>query len=242
MAAVVRKWKRWLACACSHGPFICPKARTALLKFKANYRPDHTMHLGDFCDVTALRGGANGTKDEAADIEDDLKAGLTFLVELEPQWIFMGNHEARLECFLEHQNALKAFVAGRIIGDIHFVRDQLKAELIPYHIDHGWRQLGNFNFGHGYMYCEAAIRDHAEYVGNCVFGHLHRPGEERGRRRGGATGYCIGLMADIAQLKYATTRKATSKWQNAFAYGEYCDTATTINLCRRAENGDWRLP
>ncbi len=231
-----------MAVGCSHGHLVCDKSRRAALKFKEDYKPSHTIHLGDFWDATALRGGAKGTKDEGADIDHDLKTGLSFLSELEPQWIFEGNHEARVQRFVDHPNALKSFVAGRLVGDLHKVCQSLKAELIPYHIETGWRMLGDHLFGHGYMYNEMAIRDHAELVGNCVIAHLHRTGEERGRRRGGATGYCIGLLADIPQLNYASFNKATTKWQNAFAYGEYCDTATTVNICRRAEDGTWRLP
>lgn len=242
MSNITRRWKKWLAAGCSHGQFICPKARQAVLKFRADYRPDHVIHLGDFWDATALRSGAAGTKDESASIEDDLKSGISFLMELAPRWIFMGNHEDRIERFQDHPNAFKAFVAGRMIGDLHAAREKLRALLVPYHIEEGWRPLGNHLFGHGYMYNEMAIRDHAELVGNCVIAHLHRTGEERGRRRGGATGYCLGLLGDIAQLQYAKTHKATTKWQNAFAYGEYCDRATTVNLVRRAETGDWRLP
>lgn len=242
MPAIVRRWKKYLAVGCSHGHLICPQARKAALRFRADYKPDHVIHLGDFCDMTAFRGGAAGTKDEAASITDDLKAGITFLMELEPRWIFMGNHEDRIERFQEHPNAFKAFVAGRVIGDLHAAREKLRAHLIPYDIEEGWRLLGNHLFGHGYMYNEAAIRDHAELVGNCVIAHLHRTGEERGRRRGGATGHCLGLLGDIAQLKYAKCNKSTTRWQNAFAYGEYCDNATTVHLVKRADNGVWRLP
>lgn len=231
-----------MAVGCSHGALICPAARAVALKFLDDYKPHHVIHLGDFLDQTAMRGGAHGTKDEGADIEADLRAGLGFLRELRPRWIFMGNHDDRVERFCEHPNAFKSFVAGRIIGDLHRVREELRAVLIPYHIEQGWRQLGDTLFGHGYMYNEMAIRDHAELVGNCVIAHLHRTGEERGRRRGGATGYCIGLLGDIAQLEYAKTNKATTKWQQGFAYGEYCDQAATINIVRRAETGDWRLP
>ena len=203
---------------------------------------DHIMHLGDFWDATALRSGAKGTKDEAADISKDTDAGVKFLLELEPKWVFTGNHDARVQEWHNHPNALKAFVSCKMNQALYDAKHLLKFEIIRYDIDEGWRQLGNYLFGHGYMYNEMAIRDHAEMVGNCVIAHLHRTGEERGRRRGGATGYCLGLLADIESLSYARRQRATTKWQQAFAYGEYCDSATTVNLCKRAENGDWRLP
>ncbi len=231
-----------MAIGCSHGTFLCPTARKAALKFREDFKPHKTIHLGDFSDQTALRSGARGTKDQSASIEADLSAGLKFLRELEPNWIFEGNHEDRINNFRDHFDAVKAFAAQRMVDDLHALRDELKAELIPYDIDKGWRELGNHQFGHGYMFNEAAIRDHAELVGNCVIAHLHRTGEERGRRRGGATGYCIGLLADIEKLNYAKTHKATMKWQQAFAYGEWAEGATTVNLVKRTDNGIWRLP
>lgn len=231
-----------MAVGCNHGPFIDAGARRAVLEFKESYRPQMMIHLGDFCDQTALRAGAHGTKDQSRSIQDDLTAGLDFLKEIEPQWIFEGNHEDRIHRYQGHFDAVKSFAANRIMQDLENLRVKLKAEIIPYDIDKGWRELGNHLFGHGYMFNEAAIRDHAELVGNCVIAHLHRTGEERGRRRGGATGYCIGLLADIPLLDYAKTHKATAKWQNAFAYGEWTDGATTVNLVKRADNGQWRLP
>ena len=239
---ITRKWRKWLAVGCSHGNLICPKARSAVLKFRNSYSPHHVMHLGDFWDTAALRSGASGTKDEGRDIGQDCHAGVQFLMELEPHWIFFGNHDDRVEQWQNHPNAVKAYVAGRMMSDLYEAREKLRAKLIPYDIETGWRRLGSHLFGHGYMYNEMAIRDHAELVGNCVIAHLHRTGEERGRRLGGATGYCVGLLADIDQLQYARRNKATTKWQQAFAYGEYCDNATTINLCKRADNGIWRLP
>src|SRR5690349_17165933 len=124
---ITRRWRKWMAVGCSHGGYICPKARRAALKFRAEYAPEHTIHLGDFWDATALRGGAAGTKDEGADIEADMKSGIAFLMELEPRWIFMGNHEDRIERFQDHPNAMKAFVAGRMMGDLYATREKLRA-------------------------------------------------------------------------------------------------------------------
>ncbi len=231
-----------MAVGCSHGHLACPKALRAVLTFRDKFRPDYTAHLGDFVDVAALRSGAAGSKDETADIDYDLKCGTNFLERLEPNTIFFGNHDDRLERLQNHPKAVVAYCAGKIMGEINDLAGKLKANIVPYGIHCGWRPLGNYLLGHGYNYGEAAIRDHAESVGNCVIAHLHRTGEERGRRLEGATGYCVGTLADIPSLEYAKTRRATLKWNMGFAWGEYCDSATVVNIARRADNGDWRLP
>src|SRR4051812_35329957 len=86
--AVVRRWKKWMAVGCSHGFLIDRQAGRIACKFKSDYKPDLTIHLGDFWDATALRSGAPGTKDSAVSIDHDLRCGLTFIEQLEANWIF----------------------------------------------------------------------------------------------------------------------------------------------------------
>lgn len=242
MANITRRWKKWMAVGCSHGHLACPKALRAVLKFRADFKPNHTMHLGDYVDLAALRAGAKGSKDEAADIDHDLKCGTNFIEELEPNILFDGNHEDRLERMCEHPKAIVAYCAGKIVGEINDFCRKGRIDRVPYGIHVGWRRLGDHFFGHGYMFSEAAVKDHAESIGNCVIAHLHRSGMERARRLDGATGYCVGALADIPAMAYAKTKRSTLKWNLGFAWGEYCDTATTVNLVKRADNGQWRLP
>ena len=239
---IIRKWKRWMAVGCSHGNHADKTALRTVLKFKSAYKPDRTLHLGEWSDMAALRSGAHGSKDEAADIDYDLQAGLNFVRDLEPETLFDGNHEDRLNQMTNHPKAIVAYCAGKIVGEVNDFCARYKVERVPYGIQTGWRPLGNFLFGHGYMFDMAAIRWHALTVGNCVIAHLHRTGEERAERLGGATGYCLGCLADIPALTYAKTKKNTLRWNLGFAYGEYCDTACTVNIVARADNGDWRLP
>src|SRR5205823_758530 len=144
-------------------------------------------------DATALRSGSKGTKDSAASIDADLQCGLTFLEQLEANLIFMGNHDDRVGRFQDHPDAIKAYAARKIVQDLSATASRLRAKVYEYDISTGWHRIGNYLLGHGYMFNELAIRDHAEAVGNCIIAHLHRTGEERGRRMDGATGYCVGL-------------------------------------------------
>lgn len=237
-----RNWKKFLIVGCSHGHLADRIALRTIKNFKSSYKPFLTVHLGDFFDVAALRGGAKGSKDEGADIDHDLKSGFNFIEELEPNILFMGNHDDRIFRLQDHPKAVVAYCAGKIMGEINDFCSRYNIDLVHYDISAGWRPLGNFLMGHGYMFNEMAIRDHAESVGNCIIAHLHRTGEERGRVRGGATGYCVGTLADIPALEYAKTRRATLKWNLGFAWGEYCADAAVVNICARADNGIWRLP
>ena len=86
----MKGWKKWMAVGCSHGDQIDPEARKAVLMFKERWKPDTTIHLGDFLDLAAFRSGAisdPNSSDRAASISDDLSAGIDFLHELRPQHI-----------------------------------------------------------------------------------------------------------------------------------------------------------
>jgi hypothetical protein len=101
--------------------------------------------------------------------------------------------------------------------------------------------LGGTKFVHGSMFNVSAIRDHAETYGNVVMAHLHRVGWERARNIDGASGYCVGMLANF-DMPYANHRRATLAWSQGFAYGHYCDTSLTVNLCERKKGNPWLLP
>lgn len=235
-------WKRFLALSCSHGNLADPDALKAVLKFKASWKPHRTLHLGDVFDFASLRSGADGTNDEGTDLFDDFHAGTRFLTQLEPTDVFVGNHCDRAYKLAQSNRAKVAYAAGRLVSDYEtLAKDTLKAQLIPYDIDEGWLQLGDTLFGHGYMYSLNAIRDHAESVGKCVIGHLHRVGQERARVRRGATGYCVGFLGRKELFTYAKLNKQRFAWSQGFAWGEYSDAYCHVRLEQRTPDG-WRLP
>ena len=83
-----------------------------------------------------------------------------------------------------------------------------------------------------------------EVVGKCVIAHLHKPGQVRARRLEGATGVCVGTLANIPAMAYAKTQKSRCAWNHGFVFGEYCEGkgAETISwLIEKGTNG-WRLP
>jgi hypothetical protein len=243
MPTITRRWKKWLAVGCSHGHLIKDSAAGAALEFKRKFQPDKVLHLGDFVDLAAFRCGGNpGGSDAAQSISEDLNAGINFLRELEPDEIFIGNHEDRLYHLAKSPNAIAAHCANDVIGKINDRAKETKAKLHPYDIERGWLKLGDTLFGHGYMCGEQAIRDHAESIGRCVIAHLHRVGEAPGRRSDRSVAYCVGMLADGSRLDYAKTRRAKLAWANGFGWGYYCDEFCTVHLESALPDGTWRLP
>ena len=239
----IKKWKRWMAVGCSHGIEIDPEARAAVLRFRSAWKPHTTLHLGDFIDLSAFRAGAvrdSNDADHASDVAGDLMAGIEFLHELEPNFILCGNHEARLWRFRESPNALLAYAANLTIQKIAETARKLRAPLTPYGI-RNYVELGGTKFVHGSMFNVTAIRDHAETYGNVVMAHLHRVGWERARNIDGASGYCVGMLANF-EMPYASERRATLAWSQGMAWGYYCDTSLTVNLCERKKGQPWLLP
>ena len=229
-----------MAVSCSHGQYADLTSLDEVIRFKEAWKPDTTMHLGDALDFTALRGGALGTKDESASLEDDFSAGTQFLERLEPTHFFLGNHEDRVTRLIGHHNAITARAASSVMGEISDLCRKLGARIIPYDNEQGWVQLGDTLFGHGYMFNQTAIRDHAETFGKCVIGHLHKVGMESGRSRQKATGYCVGWLGRNQAASYAKTNRSRLAWSNGFAWGEYSDNSTIVRLEEKHPTAGWR--
>ena len=62
----------------THGSFICPSWRKAVLKFCKDVKPDRRIHCGDVWDFTCLMKKASEEQRMVA-IADDLEAGMEFL-------------------------------------------------------------------------------------------------------------------------------------------------------------------
>lgn len=227
--AVARR--KILVVGCSHGEFLNNTVAEELFKFKKEFRPDITVHLGDFLDTTAWRSGARGTADETKSPAGDFRAAQSFLGRLEPNLVFIGNHDHRPYTYIDHPNALISDLAAHCVCDIReLVRERLKAELVEgYDIRRSWRRIGNTLFGHGWMFSEMAVRDHAEMMGeNICIAHVHRLEQASGRSINAPSGISVGLIADIDQMSYASRRRATHRWRNGWAYGEVSDRDTTL--------------
>lgn len=226
-----RAWKPIIVCGCSHGVYIDNRVSNELLKFKDDYKPKVTVHLGDFMDTTCWRSGARGTDDESMSIEEDWTAAVLFLSKLRPNLVFDGNHDVRPNKFLNHKDARIAAAANDCVKSKRGLFKKLKAEYVEdYDIRKSWRTIGGMAFTHGWAYGQNAIRVHMnEAQGSACIAHIHRMETIGGNALGSPIGHSVGLLADIDRLTYAHGRDATLGWRNGWLYGEYTDNETRLH-------------
>jgi hypothetical protein len=240
---VTRSWKKIMAVGCSHGLYQSDQAVAAALKFRQEWRPHTMVHLGDFIDTACLRSGADGHHDEGVSLDRDFRAAGDLLQALEPTLVFVGNHEDRIYGYVEHPRARLAYMAHKCVEDVRTMIRKVKAEFVEeYDIVRGWRKIGDTLFGHGFMYNDNALRDHAETFGKCCIAHIHTPGQANGRTLDRPTATCVGMLADEDKLSYARRRRGLLKWNNGWVFGEYCATETVLWVIQKSKTGEFRHP
>lgn len=245
MPSIGRRWKKFLVCSCSHGSCEDPAAIAALLKFKSQYRPDFTAHIGDVHDYTAFRHGAPKTKDEAAALGPDIEAGKSLMLRMEPNLVMLGNHDWRVFNLANHHNAILSYAASCARNEFLETCAKVKARVIDsYDVRKSFYPLGNFLLLHGWKYNENALRDTVLAYGNVMMGHLHSPMMVHGARVDGTVGYCCGMLADEDKLEYSHTRHQTLRHALGFLWGEYSDTYCQVNIsqCESGQAKNWKLP
>ena len=235
MANKTKGWSRWLACSCTHGSEADPRALDAILRLRDAWKPQFVAHLGDAIDARALRAGArrdSDSTDYAASLMDDLLQGLSFLRELRPNILLLGNHEARLTDLAHSPNAVLSYAAGNVMSRIEDEMAKIKCRIIPYAGVHkkAMFMLGDTGLMHGSAYGVSAARDTAEYTGHSiVMGHTHRVAMESARIHARAVGWNIGCGIKL-DIPYSSARRQTLGWRHAAAYGHYNGTTCTVNL------------
>lgn len=240
------KFKKVFAVGCSHGIYADPTALEAVLKFKREFKPDITIHLGDAIDCTAFMSSHMGAA-RGDDVEPDVNGGLDFLRELRPQYFIFGNHEDRLDRLATSKNELVSYCAVTVLSHIESFCNRHKCKTIPYTGNDQDLTIGNVRFMHGTVYNVSATRDHAEafapFRGAVVHAHTHRAAQDTGRRGDAPIGFCVGTLGRKAAFGYAKTRRATLGWSQAFLYGYISDTSSQLYLCQRQNDKEpWLLP
>lgn len=239
-------FKRVLIVGCSHGIYADDSALAAVLKFKAAWKPQITVHLGDAVDCTAFMGSHLATGD-GDPIIPDVDGGLEFINELRPQFYLAGNHEDRLLRLTKHRNEFISYAAHQVLNQIQETCNRLHCRWADYTGNDQAVMLGNVRLMHGTVYNEQAIRDHAEMFapagGSVVHAHTHRPGSARGRRHDGPIGFCVGTLTRRSALDYAKCRRATLGWGQAFVWGVIDETRKTSQLWLHEKTTEqWILP
>ena len=228
-----------MAVGCSHGIYADPVALDAVLRFIDGYKPQERIHLGDFTDMSAFMGGANGEGDP---IKPDLDGGVDFLNKMRATQILCGNHEARLWRDRRSHNQLRAMAAEASIEAIETTALKLHAQLYPYTGIFQACKLANFIFTHGTIYNENSCRDMAEIYGNVIFAHTHKASIQTGRTFRKSIGISVGTLTRRGAMEYANTRRSTLGWSQAFVFGEYCDTEMHPQLHVHDGGAQWKLP
>lgn len=236
-------WRRVMAVGCSHGEFVHPVIRAQVLEFKRRFKPHYRFDLGDLMDTACFRSGAAGTKDESHSSRDDKAAALKWIAEYEPTHLAWGNHEWRLYELSTHPKAIVRDLADEMWGQLEAAAAKVKAKTVPYDIEDGWHYLGGMAWGHGFMYNQFAVRDHAEMLGcPVVMGHLHAPHQVEGRTIKDTCSYCVGAMADDRNLTYGRRRRNSVIHGHGIVYGEVSEDKAHLHLLRSQNNNPLRIP
>jgi Calcineurin-like phosphoesterase len=241
---IAKKYERFIAVGCSHGKYADKTALEAVLSMREKWNPTIVVHLGDWCDTTAWRSGANGSPDESEPVSPDIDGGIAFLRDYRPTHVLDGNHEDRIPKHLNDRRAIVAYAAQQASNYIDENFQKIGCRRIPYDGVYQRLVIGNVTFTHGTIYNENSARDMAEiYKGNVVFAHTHRAQVGEGRTIDESTGYCVGTLTRRGEMDYAKARRATLGWRQGMVYGEIGPKDSAVWLLTRGEfQKEWRLP
>lgn len=243
MANIVRPWKRVLAFGCNHSEHADPAAVGKLIEFKRRWKPDITIHLGDNWDSAAFRSGAKGTTDESAPVLPDLEEGFSFLERVRPNFLTLGNHDARFFDHLDHHNAMVQMCAQEVVRRIETTCSRLKIKTTPYDVEKNWVQFGGYHFGHGFSYGAGYLRTTAQVMRKAVVAHAHVAGQIRAPGIDGCHVIGVGTLTNQPALAYARRRFNTLSWSAGWCYGEVCDDDARLHLFEQPRNAtEWRFP
>ena len=237
-----------MAIGCSHGNRANQDALAAALLFRERFKPHEVIHLGDAYDLASLRSGSlrdPQDSDQADDYLDDIQEGAKFLDELRPTVFTMGNHDERAKKYLNHHNAVVRGFAEAVWERMLKPIEKHCHTFIKYNdaLDRSFYRVGGFKWGHGVLFGENFIRDSAETFGNCVVAHAHRAGQATGRTQSSPLGICVGTLADIPAMDYASKRRSTLAWSHGVVFGEYTETSAQLYLHQWPQNEQkWTLP
>ena len=204
--------KRILALSDVHLPFSNERALKLALRFKEDFKPDITLALGDWLDVSAAASFARDVED--FDTLNEIEACNELLDRFKPDVFFEGNHEYRL------RKAGNVHQEIRRLLDLQYWLDLKKrrCKWVPYS-HRSLYQVGELTFIHGFASGVSASRKEAQRFGHVVHGHTHRLGiASEPTAYGPSFGYNIGCLCDIKSLDYIQS-KSPPGWTNGFGYG-----------------------
>ena len=223
----------------THGSYICPSWRKAVLKFCKDVKPDRRIHCGDVWDFTCLRKGSSESERMVA-IADDLEAGIKFLNDYFGQdgaknkndVLTWGNHDDRLFRTAAEGKGMVGEYAALIKKEIDKTTKKLKLNPTEYSVKKNPVEIGpNKYVLHGFHSGLTVARKCAATWGNSISGHVHQFQYWKEPNVHGHEAYIVGCGSTIADgVDYNKTHAAILSHQKGWYYG-------AIN----PRNGDWVL-
>lgn len=183
----------------SHGKYIDWRDAEYVLKLKQRFKPDYTIHGGDFLDFGPLRSKATANE-KAGDILEDIKEGKKWISLLKPDVITLGNHDDRIYGHLgalanrqdednergrskRSQTCLEEIGARSVVDDINATFKKAGTKVIPYGsgkgfniggVKYGDTTIGGIWFAHGNASGDGVCKAMShQFLGNVMFGHVH---------------------------------------------------------------------
>ena len=247
---------RFLVFGCIHATRACPHAVQAVIDFILKNKPDVVCINGDLYDLEAFMGNARGDGEPVA---EDIDAGTEIFIRIAnacrkvgAQIVFLeGNHEQRLRRYVNSSNEIVAVAAQMILQRLEELVRKAGGIFVPYDgIYQGYRICGVVLVTHGTIFNQQAPRDMAEMyskggVGYVIFNHTHGAGSAVGRRDDAPLGYNAGNLLRRKLMTYASNRRQTFAWNQAYAYGDTDGETANIQLHihpQALEGKPWRTP
>lgn len=207
-----------------HAPYHCRRAWSCALSVVRGWRPDGCIQLGDLSSfdsvsshpidpkkVLPYREEVSGTNTVLDELDAALKAGGCCRGN---RWILEGNHETRLERYIQHNAPA---LDGAMDWRSEFQLDRRGWKVLPYKES---LAFGEVRLTHdvGRAGVNAARQSLMDVGTNIVFGHTHRvqvvyQGTQAGKRHVGAT---LGWLGDPEAIDYRHRDLVRRDWQHGF--------------------------
>lgn len=221
------KLERILFIPDTHVPYHDKRAFALMLKAMKDFKPNHTIVMGDFLDNYSVSSHSKDPN-RSLKLEEEVNETIHELKKVKALGaknnVFIGgNHEDRLERYLMQ----KAPELYNIISTEKILKlDELGFEYVPY--KHHYK-IGKINVTHDTGTAGRTAHQKAldSFQDNILIGHTHRlayivEGDAKGTKHVSAM---LGWLGDVEGIDYMNKYKVQKDWCLAFGIG-YLDTAT----------------
>ena len=238
------KYKKFMAVGDNHGWHACPIALKKVKEFKASWKPDYRIHLGDVWDFTPLRSKAS--QDERAEgIGVDFQDGWAFLNEYQPTHLTLGNHDDRIWMNMEHgADGVLRETCHKLAKECEAEFKKRKIAFVPYHVGSYLRlNEGGPKLIHGFRSTTYPAKAHHENWGSCLHGHCHTADQYTARHIDGGKSFSVPCLADLKKLTYSDRQPAKLGHRNGFLYGVINSRTGAWQAWQVVKDGtDWISP